>query len=468
MTTATTARSAARDEDRLYGTFGSFFLTITTFGASAWVFLVGGMLPFVGDTRLGLVGFVSGLLLGSVICLLGAALPAYRYGIDSIDISAACLGYRGTLLPIGGTVLASLGWAAMLIAMIAGGMTSLLTRLHVIEATAAGGWRLSIYLGVTALCFVLLRSGSGKVLRATSLVGPGLLGIAAVCFGLMLFRIGISRLWSGNVPSSAALTQDRRIALCYALEFGVTFSVMWWPFVGGLCRLVKHRCHLVHPFMLGTLWGSGFCSMVAALGAVHAGSSDPAVWIVGLAGPVLGTVMVGLIFLMNIPTVAMLVYFASTSMRQFDAVAPVPWSRLVAMAFIPVAFGALDPDWVLAHVAGFTSYGGLMFLGLAAIALVDFHFLRHQRLDVKPLLDQARGNRYGFWGGVNWVAMLVVIASVIVYLRLYDPISLAISPLFRYAGAALPVILGSGMLYYALMRLIAMPLGRGGYRDPES
>ncbi len=463
MTTAT-SRAAIRDDERLYGSFSSFFLMIATFGASAWIFLVGSVLPFVGNARLGMLGFIAGVLLGSVICLVGAALPGYRYGIDSIDVSAACLGSRGTLLPIAGTVLMSLCWAAVLIAMIASGMTSLLTQLHLVDAAAANRLRLPVYLGVTALCFLLPRSGQDKVLRATALVGPGLLGIAAICFGLMLSRFGFSHLWNVNVPSSAALTQDRRTGLCYALEFGVTFSAMWWPFVGGLCRLVKHRRHVIHPFMFGTLWGSGFCAAVAALAAVHTGSSDPVVWIVGLAGPVTGTLMVALIFLMNIPTTAMLVSFASITMQQFQVVARMRWTVLVAMTFIPVAFGAVDPDWVLAHVAGITSYSGLMFLGLAAIAVVDFHFLRHQRLEVKSLLGQEIGGRYWFWGGVNWIAMLIVILGVVIYLWIYDPLSLAVSPAFRFLGAALPVMLGSGVLYFGLMQVIAIPRGRGSYR----
>src|SRR5262249_44454384 len=155
-----------------------------------------------------------------------------------------------------------------------------------------------LYLIIVVLCWLLIRRGYERVQQASEWVGPGLLIVATVSLALLVYRFGVSDLWHANVAPSAAFTGDRRKALCYSVEFGLTFSLAWWPFLGGLYRLVKHGRHTINPFMLGTLCGAGFCSVVAALGAVHEGAADPVVWMIRLAGPVAGKLLVALVLLM--------------------------------------------------------------------------------------------------------------------------------------------------------------------------
>jgi NCS1 family nucleobase:cation symporter-1 len=60
--------------------------------------------------------------------------------------------------------------------------------------------------------------------------------------------------------------------------------------------------------------------------------------------------------------------------------------------------------------------------------------------------------------------MLVVGLGAMVYLTLYDPISLQVRPLFRYLGAGVPVMLASGIVYYVLMRMLTAVSRVGGYK----
>ncbi len=65
---------------------------------------------------------------------------------------------------------------------------------------------------------------------------------------------------------------------------------------------------------------------------------------------------------------------------------------------------------------------------------------------------------------MNWVAAIVVAFATAFYFRLFDPMSLRVGPLFRYARAAVPTaILGAGA-YYLVMRFLVAPRGTGGYR----
>jgi hypothetical protein len=40
-------------------------------------------------------------------------------------------------------------------------------------------------------------------------------------------------------------------AVAYALEFGVTMALAWWPYLGGLYRFVKFQQHTVGDLVVG-------------------------------------------------------------------------------------------------------------------------------------------------------------------------------------------------------------------------
>src|ERR1700736_780957 len=53
-------------EERIYSRFGSFLWTCTSFSAATWAFLIGGSLPSVGNTVIGILGYLCGVILGLV------------------------------------------------------------------------------------------------------------------------------------------------------------------------------------------------------------------------------------------------------------------------------------------------------------------------------------------------------------------------------------------------------------------
>jgi hypothetical protein len=219
----------------------------------------------------------------------------------------------------------------------------------------------------------------------------------------------------------------------------------------------------------GSLVGNAFSAAVAALAAVHAGSPDPTVWLIGLAGPFAGTVMVSLILLLSIPAICLLVYFVASAARQIGPLARTPWSWLVALSVSPLALVALNTAWTLDHVVTVASFGTLVFFSVCGIVAADFWLLRRGSIRIDQFYVAGPGGCYWYWGGVNWVAMAVIALGVAGYLYLYDPVTLEIRTAFRYLGAALPVIAGSALLYYVLMELVriagALPSRPTGVTD---
>lgn len=238
----------------------------------------------------------------------------------------------------------------------------------------------------------------------------------------------------------------------------------WWPFIGGLHRLLKYRRLAAGPAVLGgTLLGGAFCSGIAALAAVSMGSADPVVWILALAGRSIGSLIVGATLLLNIPTICLLVYFAALSIQQIRSLARLPLANLTGALFVPVIVMSCMTSWTSTHVTAIAAYCGVVFVSITGIAIADYHCLRRQRIALDQIFNASPQGDYWYWRGVNVVGVGTVLLSTAAYLLIYDPVTLATASVFRYFGATIPVMVGSAALYLVLTALIVIPLRRGGY-----
>ena len=463
-------RMPTLDSERIFSSYSSFLYTLTTLAAAVWIILVGGAIPAVGDTRLGIVGYACGMIVGVAAVLMSVALPAFRYGVDSIDIGKAVLGIRGSQCVLVGLLVSALGWAGVALAMVARGAGTLVARSGIAGAHISEPLVMIVAFALIALLLVLVRHGLDAIRRMNEIAGPGYVILAAISLLLLLWNVGVGpQLISTNVPADQALTSDRLKSFAYALEFGVTMAMAWWPYMGGLYRFLKLRRHAVGPIMFGgSLVGNAFAATVAALAAVHFGSADPAVWLVNLAGPVIGSIVVAIVLLLSIPAIAMLVYFVATALQQVAVLARMPWPWLVTLALAPLSLAALNTSWTLTHVITVATWGSLMFFSVTGVALVDFWVLRRGSIALEQIFVNGTSGHYWFWAGINWIAVTVIVLGIAGYLALYDPITLRAATQFRYAGAALPVMCGSAVLYYLLMRIAITVSSRGGYRRVDA
>lgn len=463
---AASGRLPTLDRERQFASYGSLLYTLMTLTASIWIFLVGSVLPTVGDTRLAIIGFACGVVLGIIPVLLGSALPSFVSGVDTVDASKAALGTRGALLVLLGLLMLCLAWGGVALAMVAEGIGTLIAHIGADVTNVVADERAVIFIAfaILLLLVALLRSGLTVMRRLNALVGPGFVILATLSLVLLARNFGLRELWLTNVPLDQALTGDPRKSFAYALEFGVTLSLAWWPMLGGLYRFVRYRRHTTGPMMIGgALIGSAFSGSVAALAAVHLGTADPVVWLMELAGAPAGRVMVSVVLLLSISAIGTLLYFAVIAVQQLRSLARLSWTCLVWLTVAPLSLVAFNTSWTLTHVITIATYGSLLFVSLSGIVAVDYWVLRRQRLELEQLFVAGPCGHYWFWGGVNWVAIAVAALGIAVYLWLYDPVTLEAATAFRYFGAALPVILSTAILYYVLMRLIALPAGRGGY-----
>ncbi|WP_166618293.1 cytosine permease [Paraburkholderia madseniana] len=451
--------------ERIYGSYGSFMWTCCAFSAATWAFLIGGFLPYVGDWRLGVMGYVIGLVIGMAIVSLASGVPSYKYGTDVIDTAKSCFGYRGMVVPLLGLLATLIGWSYVVEALTSRGAANIAVSVTGSGATGGTHERLVIVVALASLILVWLLACKGPKLfeRLNGYIGPMHMLITLMMFGILIHRFGLHSLWTNQLPADKMLTHDKTRGLALAVEFGMSNAMTWWPVMGGLTRLVKRRAHIMGPAVIGVgLMGAAFVSSVAALAAVSAGTHDPTIWMISLAGPVLGSATMTVVLAANIATMVVMIYLAGVSIQQVKFFAQIKWEVLLALMLIPGVYFAFRTEWLLSEVMSWLSYNGVMFVGVTGIMLVDYFFLRREQLDPAHLFA-IKGGKYEFWGGVNWIAVVITGLSTWGYLLLYNPVTSDSSEPFKYLGASIPMVVFSGLAYFIAVKVIIIPLHKGGY-----
>ena len=446
---------------RIYTHYGAMLLTYTAISAASYSYLVGTALIGVGNTRLGIIGYLIGLVLGMAFVAIAGGAASFRYGVDSVDAGKAALGSRGAVILLFGVLACTLGWGNVLLAMTARGVGRLV-QAH--EPTVVG-----VALCILATIWLLVRRGARWMERVANLCAGIQVLIAVVLLVMLLNKFGIGKAWTTDVPGAQAYTTDPLLQLAYAVEFGICNTLGMLPYIGGLARLVRRSRHLVGPSVLGyAVFGAFLIAVVGALATASTGQADPADWIVRVAGSTAGTALFGIMLLANMGALVTQFYLAAISVQQIRAVAKLPWPAIVAVVLLPSVLAAFNTAWLIEHVMNWLAYNGVVFVGLGAVLFIDFIVLRRGRLTPMQLFASQPGHTYWFSGGINWIAVLVIAGTTAGYFLLFNPTTLRAALLFRVAGASLPALIGGCVVYYLLMRWLVVPTGKGGYRSEES
>lgn len=462
---STAARLPTRPGERIYKSYFSFLWSGVAFSASTLTYAIGGALPFVGNTSLAIIGYVCGLVICMVPTVL-AGMPSYRYGIDTMDAVKTALGVRGAVVMLFGILASSLGWTFVLLALSSRGFGVL-----VHSVSGVGGDVNETYVVVFAFAMLLVlwalsNRGASGMERVTAMVAPGQLISAAILLGLLIYKFGLSELFHANVPADKAYTHDPAQSLALAFEFGFANVLTFIPFVGGLTRLVSSRKHVMGPMVTGCgIVGAGFVSMVASLAAVLSGTADPTVWVVSVGGRWFGSALLLFMLLANLGTMVVFVYIGAVASQQIRVLAGIRWSWLIAILLSPGVYLAFRTEWLLEKVIAFMTYNGLFFVGILAVVLTDYFLLRRQRINAAHVFTHSHNGAYWFWGGVNWIGILMAAFGCAVYLWMYDPVSLRTVGMFRYIGAGVPACLSTAVGYYLLMKVFVVRGRRGGYPE---
>jgi NCS1 family nucleobase:cation symporter-1 len=139
------------------------------------------------------------------------------------------------------------------------------------------------------------------------------------------------------------------------------------------------------------------------------------------------------------------------------------WERLVALfCVIPVAIVIFTPG-IYDGFFIFLVWTSALNSALSGIGIADYFLLRRQRVSLRSVFAAEGRSPFRFWGGFNPVALLALLAGFLIYVLIFNPQTLAASPLFAVLSASLPSCVLAGVVHYLLTRLLVIPKGYGDY-----
>jgi NCS1 family nucleobase:cation symporter-1 len=323
-----------------------------------------------------------------------------------------------------------------------------------------------VSLAFVALCAVIAMTGPRIFARVYSWVSPLMIVLVLVLLGALIAEYGVGGLFDLRPAEEYALPGREGFAL--GVELGVGIGFAYWISMGAMYRLVKSPRMAIQGSMIGWALMTVPVIGVAILSALAVGSDDPTVWMYDLAGDWGGAAALLFILAANISSTVLMLYIALIAVQQLRLAARVPsWIVIVVMC-LPCIWVAFWPAKLFDWYPTFLYYNGVLIAPTVAVLTVDYFILRRQQIDVRHIFTWKPGTRYWFWGGVNWVGIVVVAIGFGFYNLLYNPVTAEYTNLFTYITASIPTVILCGALYWAAMRWIVIPRGLGGYPEPHT
>lgn len=451
--------------EREYSTKG-ILATGFTYAVAAWCFLIGGYAANVVGAVQGIVALIAGCLIGVTFSSAASALACNRYGLEQIDYTKSCFGQKGAKLILVFYLVNQIGWTGMILVMFGRGVANVAGALGVAGVATGSGpsaeWlvRVVVAVGIVVVYLIVIR-GVHILNVFNAIVTPGLILVTILLF-YVIFRHGGWATVVHKAPLDPA--SDPRLGYIVALEYGLGAGFSWWPGIGFLTRNTDTQRNSLYPQILTMGLGMGVVCCTGLLAGLLYRAYDPTIWMIKVGGPLLGALALALVAIANVSASALMMYTAALACRHVGVLRKRPWRTLVAWTLIPLLVYAALPELLYAKGSAFLAYNATMFAPISGVLVVDYLFLRRQRLNVSQIFEDAKEGHYRFLGGFNLPALGCVLLGQLIYVWLLDPVSLVARGPVRLLTASAPAVLLPMLLYFLLARLWLLPAGLGGYR----
>ena len=458
----------ALPHERTWGIW-ALFGNAAAAGVATWVYIIGGFVAFYLSAGPGILVILAGGLAGMLLIALALLPVAGKHGVGSSASAIPQLGTRGAYYAVFLLYASLAGWNCLLLIFLGRAVAEILITFGLFGEDAR-----SILVAVFGLLgalsvWLMLRRGAATLRHA----GPAI-SITVVLLGIYILYLLVTNIgWSNLMAAPPSEPSDSR-AWNYATGFEVLViaSIGWWPYVGGLVRLVPSARKALWPTVIGLGLPLAVISVVGLFSglAFPESGGDPTVFLVNLGGFTGGVIALAFIILANVGTVLVGVYASSIGLKQIPAVQRhLSWNATTALALLPVVvIIAALPGLFFDHFGTFLAFVGVSFAPLCGVQIADYYGLRRRRggIDIKAMFMGGPGTPYHFWGGVNPAGFLGIAAGFAAYLYLLNPLTYVSHFPYQYISASFPSAIVAGLVYLLVTRLVVLPARRGGYDQP--
>lgn len=449
--------------ERLWG-FWEFTYANSALAIATWAFLIGGAVGLFVGPKEGIAAIIIGNIIGVVLTALATTCMSGRYGIEQFIGLRSQFGYNGSrVVYVLAVVLLTMGWLAVLAMMFGRSIDGLMALSSGEAANPTGVKMIIAAVGAILLTWFIVAKGPTSIKFFNMVVSPALVILMVVMLYLILNQRSFSELLT--LPALDPPFEDKTLNFIVAVEVNLAAGFSWWPYIGNLARLTKNERTAFWPNILGIFGAAALGEIVGLLAAVALGESDPTIWMTKIAGPIIGIVALLFVAFANMTSMANILYTSIVGLRQVGttSVRRIPWGTLLFLfCLIPFGLVVFYPQMYDGFFI-FLVWTSALNSALAGIGIVDYFFLRGQKLDMRSLHGPQENGPYRFWAGFNPIGLLALAVGFIVYVAIFNPQTLASLPAFKYLTASIPACLAAGAVHYVLTRLFARGRGWGLY-----
>lgn len=442
----------------------AFIAIASSLSAGTWLFPVGGAVAAYTPAWPGTLLMTGGMMIGTGLLLIGTVPIQAKFGVDSVTSTAPYLGVVGAKLSIVLVWLPIAAWNAILTIIMGRSVVRILARLGVVSLADADISKWGNIAGSLMLFGILLFTiGGADVLKRLEIVLAIIaLIIVLIIFGMLFVKFGPSQIGAAK-PLSPLPDHQQNYTTVVELMMGSAMS--WWPWVGGLVRLVPSPRASLPGVLLGLGLTVPVVSAASLWSSLVANDPDPSVWMITVGGTSWGLVALILVVKANIGTIAINLFVSGVAANRIPSIQKrVRWSWNLIIMCAPVTVVVLFfGDTFMEQTPKIMAFSGLFYAPLCGIAAIDYFVLRRKNVSIRGFYDESRDAPYYYWRGINPVAFLSAMIGVGVYLLLLDPLTLEAHGPFKWISATIPTFIAASLAYYVGTKLVTIPAGRGDY-----
>lgn len=434
-------------EENRHMSYWDMFATWVGANANNGTWFVGGIIAACGFW-----GGIKALIVASSISYIFLSLVGYmgyKTGATTMAISRASFGIRGSIVPSLVNVTQFVGWTAVNTFIAATSMSYILHSLLGWPVYGQPGGNKGLVFGILVMSILhLISISSGqRSIQIIERIGIILVIIFVLWESIVVFRdVSFSQITSWKVPSV------HKMPFGAAIDTLAAFNLAWVTAGADFTRFTnKKHIAVTAPFIgadLGVFWFA-FIGLVATIsiaitsGVYDANNSDPST-IANRLG--LGSIAMIVIVLTSMTANAVNLQAAGSAVNNMFPKISLKKSLWIVtilatiVTFVPVFVGSF-----LDTFTAFLDYVGMVLGPIISIMCVDYFLIRDRNYQAKEL--SRKGGQYWYQGGIHWLAFVLWVLGVVVYLLLQK-----INWVEDYTGATFIVMILVGFVYYLVMK----------------
>lgn len=451
--------------ERTWGSWALFGISASA-AVATWCYIIGGYVAYYLPAEAGTIAMIAGSLVGILLIVLAAMPVATKHGVDSIASSIPQLGTRGAYYSLFLLYVSVIGWNCLLLIFLGRAAAEIMISFGLFGDGARQLLVVLFSLAGALVVWLLLRGGPNAMRN----VGPAI-AVTVVLLGIYILVLLIANVgWSNIMSAEPSAPSDSRLwNYVTGFEIMVASMLSWWPYVGGMVRLVPSARKALWPVVFGLGLPVALLSIIglfAGLAFPNSGG-DPTTFLVQLGGLVGGVPALLFIILANVGTVLVGVYVTAIGLKQLPVLQRrLSWNATTGLALLPVVFVIVFfTNFFFDRFGTFLAFIGVFFAPICGIQIVDYYLFRRQRVDIRAMFRGGPGTPYHFWGGINPAGFVGLAAGFAVYVYLLNPVSYVSHDPYEYVSASIPAAVAAAIVYMVLTRLLVLPARRGGYEE---